>query len=125
MAPTGGSPHALEETKRAALNVGAIVAAHDWLDSFGSFVGMVEGDSGNVVVENVSFDDAVEESAANETEFAIDGCGSSTDIGPAAGGVVGKGGVRMLEIGDCNWELLDITIKEGERYVPSQWFTQR
>ena len=48
--------------------------AHDRFDSFGRFIGVVEGDDGDVVVENVGLDDAVEELAADEAEFAVDGC---------------------------------------------------
>jgi hypothetical protein len=36
------------------------VAAHDGLDGLGGFVGVVEGDGADVVVEDVGFDDTVE-----------------------------------------------------------------
>ena len=71
---------------------------------------MVEGDGGNVVVQDVCFDDAVEESAANETEFAVNGCSGSTNIIPTSGGIVGESGVSVLEVGNCNCNLLDFGI---------------
>jgi hypothetical protein len=64
------------------------------------------------VVENVGFDNAVKESAANKTKFAINGCSGATNVIPASGGVVRKGWVGVLKIGDCNWEPLDFTIGE-------------
>lgn len=78
------------------------MATHDWLDGLSSFIGVVEGDSANVVVENVSFDDTVEESMANETELAVNGCRGATNVVPASSGVVGKCWVGVLEIGDGN-----------------------
>jgi len=76
--------------------------AHDWLDGLGCFVGVVEGDGADVVVEDVGLDDTVEESAADETEFTIDGCGGSTYVVPALTGVVGKSWVSVLEESDGN-----------------------
>lgn len=76
--------------------------AHDWLDSLGGFVGVVEGDGADVVVEDVGLNDAVEESAANETEFAVNGCGRTTNVVPRSSRVVGKSWVGVLEVGDGN-----------------------
>jgi hypothetical protein len=45
------------------------VLAHDALDGLGGFVGVVEGNRGDVVVEDVGLDDAVEQSAADEAEL--------------------------------------------------------
>lgn len=92
----------LEETKRAALDVCAVVLAHDGLDGLGGFVGVVEGDGGDVVVEHVRLDNAVEELATDETEFAIDRGGSTAGIGPAGGRVVGQGRVGVLKESDGN-----------------------
>ena len=87
------------------------MTAHDRLDGLGCFVGVIEGDGGNVVVQDVGFDDAVEESAANETEFAVNGCGGSANVAPASGRVVGECGVSVLEVGDCNCNLLDLELE--------------
>lgn len=96
MAPAGGSPQAFKETERASLDVGAVVAAHDGLDSLGGFIGVVEGDGADIVVKNVGFDDAVQKLAAYETELSIDGCGGATNIVPASSGVVGERRVGVL-----------------------------
>jgi hypothetical protein len=54
------------------------VLAHDGLDGLGGLVGVVEGDGGDVVVEDVGLDDAVEDLAADETELAVNGGGGTT-----------------------------------------------
>lgn len=79
------------------------MAAHDGLDGLGCFVGVVEGDGGDVVVEDVGLDDAVEDVAADEAEFAVDGGGGAAGEVPGFTGVVGEGGVGVLEVGngDC------------------------
>ena len=78
--------------------------AHDWLNGFGCLVGVVERDGRDVVVEDVGFNNPVEELAANETEFAVDGCGGATGVGPGARFVVRERGVGVLEVrnGDCD-----------------------
>lgn len=78
------------------------MSAHDGLDGFGGQVGVVEGDGADVVVQDVGLDDAVEEVAADEAEVAVDGGGGAADVVPAAGLVVGEGGVGVLEVGDCD-----------------------
>lgn len=73
---------------------------HHGLDRLSRLVRMVEGDGADVVVEHVRLDDAVEELAANEAEFAVDGCGRAARVGPGCGGVVREGRVGVLEEGD-------------------------
>ena len=85
--------------------------AHDWFNGFGSFVGMVEWNCADVVVENVSLDNAVEQSTANETEFAINCCSSTTNIIPALSRVVRKGGVGVLKVGDGDYKTLAYVIE--------------
>ena len=46
---------------------------------------MVEWDCADIMVKDVGLNDTVEESAADETEFAIDCCSGSTNIVPASG----------------------------------------
>jgi chaperonin GroEL (HSP60 family) len=58
------------------------VAAHDWLNGFGGFVGVVKWDGANVVVENMGFDDTVKKLTTDEAKFTIDCCCSSADIVP-------------------------------------------
>lgn len=100
MAVTEGSPHALEEANRTVLGVGAVVLAHDGLDSLGGFVCMVEGNGGDVMMENVGLDDAMEELATNKAKFAVDGRSGATSKGPGMRVVVRKGRVSVLEVRD-------------------------
>jgi hypothetical protein len=76
------------------------VLAHDGLDGLGGLVGVVEGDGGDVVVEDVGLDDAVEDLAADETELAVNGGGGTTGKVPGLAGVVREGRVGVLEVGD-------------------------
>ncbi len=82
------------------------MTTHDRLDGFGCLVCVVEGNGADVVVEDMGFNDTVEESAADETELTIDGCSGSTNIVPAFTRVVGKRRVCVLEVGDGNWDSL-------------------
>lgn len=107
LAPSGALPHALEEADGAALGVGAVVDAHDGLDGLGGLVGLVEGDRADVVVQHVRLDDAVEDVAPDEAEFAVDGRGGAADVVPGLARVMGEGWVGVLEIGDGNWWRLD------------------
>jgi hypothetical protein len=79
------------------------MTAHDRFDGFGCLVSVVEGDGADVVVKDVGFNDTMEESAADKTKLAIDCRSGSTDIVPAFGRVMGKGGISVLKVGDCNW----------------------
>ena len=78
------------------------MTAHDRFDGFGGLVGVVEGDGADVVVEDMGFDDTVQELAADEAEFAINGCGCATGVVPACGSVMRKTGIGVLEEGDGN-----------------------
>ena len=100
LAPAGSLVDGAEEAEAAALDVGAVVLAHDGLDGLGGLVGVVEGDGGDVVVEDVGLDDAVEDLAANEAELAVNGSGGTTSEVPGLAGVVREGRVGVLEVGD-------------------------
>ena len=104
LAPAGGLVNGAEEAPAATLDVGAVVLAHDGLDGLGGLVGVVEGNGGDVVVEDVGLDDAVEDLAADEAELAVNGCGGTTGEVPGLAGVVGEGGVGVLEVGDGDCE---------------------
>jgi len=102
LAPASADPHALQEAESPALGVGAVMAAHDGFDGFGGLVSVVEWDGAHVVVEDVGFDNSVQERTADETEVTVDGCSSTTDVVPALGRVVGKRWVGVLQVGDGN-----------------------
>ena len=100
LAPTGAGPEALDESESTTLNIGAIVLAHDRLDSLAGLVGVVEGYRADVVVQDMGLDDAVEEGAADEAELTIDGGGGAAHVVPALGGVVGEGWISVLQVRD-------------------------
>lgn len=112
LAPTSSLPHGLDEADGAVLDVGTVVLAHDLLDGLGGLVGVVEGDGGDVVVEDVGLDDAVEEVAADEAELAVNSRGGTTDEVPLLSGVVGERGVGVLEVGDGNEPVVDPEVGE-------------
>lgn len=104
LAHAGGLVHGLDEADGAIGDVGAVVAAHDRLDGLGGLVGVVEGDGADIVVQDVSLDNAVQQVAADESELAVDGRSGALDKGPLLAGVVGQGWVGVLQEGDGDWE---------------------
>lgn len=102
LAHASAAVHGADEAQGAALCVGAVVLAHDGADGIGGLVGVVKGDGGHVVVQDVGLDDAVQQLAADEAHLAVDGGGSASDKVPLLAGVVGEGRVGVLEEGDGN-----------------------
>lgn len=102
LAHTSASVHGTDEATGTILDIGAVVLAHDRLDGLGGLVRVVEGDAADVVVEDMSLDDAVEKVAADEAHLTINGSSSTTDEVPLVVGVVGKGRVGVLEESDGN-----------------------
>ena len=72
--------------------------AHDRLDGLGGLVGVVEGNGGYKVVKDVGLDDTVEERTADETELAVNGCGSTACKCPGVSFVVRECGISVLEV---------------------------
>ena len=70
--------------------------AHNLLDGFGTFVGVVEGDGADVVVENMGLDDSVEDVSTDEAKLAIDSGSGSTGEIPRTIFVMGETGVGVL-----------------------------
>jgi len=96
-----GFPHALDEAEGAVLGVTAVVTTHDLLDGLAGFVGVVEGDGADIVVQDVGLDDSVEQLAADKAKLTIDrGRGTASPKSPA---------------GSDN----------ESTNLPNQWFTQR
>jgi len=63
---------------------------------------MVEGNCRDIVMEDMGFDDSVEECTTDETEFAIDCCSSAASEGPGMRIVVRKSRVSVLKVRDGN-----------------------
>lgn len=76
--------------------------SHHWLDSLRRFVGIVEGNGANIVMQDVGLDDTVEKLSADETKFSIDCGGCTASVGPGLGGIVRKLRIGMLKICDRN-----------------------
>ena len=74
---------------------------------------MVEGDGGDEVVQDVGFDDAVEEDGTDGGEVAVDCCEGAAGEGPDAGEVVGEGGVGVLEECYGDWERDEVSFEGG------------
>ena len=76
---------------------------HHFLDGFARFVGVVEGNGANIVVQDVGFDNSVEDVTANESKVAVNGGSGTTSKVPGFGLVVGEGGVGVLEVSDGHY----------------------
>ena len=102
MAPSCIPPQGSDEAPEPTFGITAVVAAHDGFDGFTRLICVIEGNGANVMVQDMGFDDAVEEMTPNEAHLSVD-CGSrSTCEGPGMGCVVRQSGISMLEVGDCN-----------------------
>merc|ERR1712072_12325 len=112
LAPSCALVECPDESNWSTLDIASVVLAHDGLDSLGGFVGVVEGDSGDVVVQDVSLDDAVEEVTTDEAEFAVNGCGGATSEVPRATSVVRERGVGVLEVGDSDKPVVHPEVRE-------------
>jgi len=115
-------PQALQESKTASSSIAAVVTAHDRLDRFGRLICVVEWDSANVVVEDMGLDDTVQKLAADETKFAVDGCGCTSSVVPAGRGVVRKARIGVLEVGDSHYATVSMPnpLAIHANHLPSQ-----
>lgn len=100
LAPSRALPHTRQESNGSAFDISAIVLPHDRLDGLSGLVCVVKWNGGDKVMEDVGLDDTVEEMTADETKFAVNGCGSTARKCPGVSFIVRKGGVRVLEV--CN-----------------------
>ena len=76
------------------------MAAHDGFDGLRGLIGVIEGNGGNVVMEDVRFYDPMHQSATDETEFTVDGRGRAAGVAPRFGGIMGERRIGVLEEGD-------------------------
>ena len=102
MAHTGAGPESLEESSPAGVGLCAVVVAHDRLDGIGGLVGVIEWDGADIVVQDVSLNDAVQDMTADETEVTVNGGGGTTSKVPGLGVVVREGRVGVLQESDGN-----------------------
>jgi len=103
VAHSRATPHGLDEADRTVVGIGAVVAAHDLLDGLTSLVGVVEGNGGHVVVQDVGLDNTVKQLATDEAKLAIDSSSGATDVGPRLTSVVRERRISVLQKcnGDC------------------------
>ena len=106
VAHTGTSPESLEESGPSGVGLGTVVRAHDLLDGLARLIGVVEGDGADIVVENVSLNDTVEDVTTDEAEITVDGGSGTASEVPDIRLVVRKGGVGVLEVGDGDYSSL-------------------
>lgn len=91
-----------ERVQEAALLLLVVVGSQERLDSTGSLLGLVEGDTAEQVVHDMVVDDFVEEVAADEADAPVNGGKGTLGVGPRFCGVVGDSWVSVLEVGDCD-----------------------
>ena len=78
------------------------MATQYWLDSFGSFVGVVERDGGDKMVKDVRLYNSVHQGSTDKAEIPVDGCSSAPSKVPGCVLVMRERRISMLKIGDCN-----------------------
>ena len=76
--------------------------AHDHFDSSCSLLSVIEWDDGDVVVENVGLNDAVEQGTTDEAEVTINSRCSARSKSPCLRSVMGDRRVCMLQIRNSN-----------------------
>ena len=119
LARASASPEGLEESSPPSVGLGAVVSAHHFLDGFARFVGVVEGNGANIVVQDVGFDNSVEDVTADESKVAVNGGSGSTSKVPGFWLVVGEGGVGVLEVSDGHYN------QRGQFLTSSSFLTSR
>lgn len=62
--------------------------AHDLLDPFSSLIGVVERNSADIVVQNMCFNDSMQQLTTDKPELTIDCCRSTSGIVPRVTSVV-------------------------------------
>ena len=76
--------------------------AHDGANGLRSLIGVIEGNAGHVMVEDVGLDNAVEELTTDEAKLTIDSGSSAANKVPLFSGVVRKRGISVLEESNGN-----------------------
>ena len=105
LTPPRARPQTSQEPNSAVLGVGPVMSAHYHFDGFRGFLGVIKWDDRDVMVEDVSFDDAMEQRTTYESEITVNGCCSSCSKSPGTGSIMCNGRVRVLQIRDCNFRI--------------------
>lgn len=71
-----------ERVQETALLLLVVVSSQERLDSTGSLLGLVEGDTAEQVVHDMVVDDFVEEVAADEADAPVNGGKGTLGVGP-------------------------------------------
>ena len=103
LAPPRVLPHALHKSHGSIRGIRAIMTTQDRFDCLGRFIGMVEWNGRDKVMENVGFNDPMEKMAANETKFTVNRCGGATGECPSTGFVMRQRRIGMLKEGNSHW----------------------
>ncbi|KAH3668267.1 hypothetical protein OGAPHI_002021 [Ogataea philodendri] len=89
-----GLPHGLTRV--------AVVRAHSLLQAIGGWSGVVVGNTRDIMVQNVGFNNVVEEEPTNKAKVSVNGCSSASSKRPFVAVIVWQSHVGMLEVGDEN-----------------------
>ena len=100
LTPSTAVPHAAEKVKEPFGLAFPIVIAHDRFDGRGGFLAVVEGNGGDVVMQDVRIGDAVHDGVREEGDVTVNGRGGTPGKGPRFRSVVREGGIGVLEVGD-------------------------
>ena len=102
LAPSRTIPKGSQETKWSIFGVGQVVLAHNGLDSFSGFIGMIERNRGYVVMEDMGLDYTVEKRSTYKSKFTVYcRCGSSSES-PGFIVVMRDGWIGVLKVGNGN-----------------------
>lgn len=102
LAPSRTIPKGFQETKWSIFGVGQVVLAHNGLNSFSGFIGMVERNRGYVVMEDMSLDYTVEKRSTYKSKFTVYcRCGSSSES-PGFVTIMRDGWIGVLKVGNSN-----------------------
>jgi hypothetical protein len=77
--------------------------SHDGLDGLGGLISVIEGNGADVMVKDMSLNDAVKQVSADETHLTVNCRSSATDEVPLLGSIVRQGRVGVLKKGNGNY----------------------
>ena len=80
------------------------MTSHDGSNGLRSLVSVVEGDGGNVVVQNMGFDNPMHKRATDKTKLAVNRSRGAPSVIPCLSCVVRQSRVRVLQEGDSDCE---------------------